>query len=30
LGLVTNSFGETQMTDGSATNLPHRFYKAVP
>ena len=30
LGYVTNTFGETQVTDGSATNLPHKFYKAVP
>ncbi len=30
LGTVTNNFGEAQFTDGGATNLPRRFYKAVP
>jgi hypothetical protein len=30
LGIVTNNFGEAQFTDGGATNLQRRFYKAAP
>jgi hypothetical protein len=30
LGLLTNTFGEAQVTDVSATNSAHKFYKALP
>jgi len=30
LGRRTNTFGETQVTDISATNSTHKFYKALP
>ena len=30
LGRLTNAFGETQVTDISATNSTHKFYKALP
>ena len=30
LGLLTNTFGEAQVTDISATNSTHKFYKALP
>jgi len=30
LGLLTNTFGESQVTDISATNSAHKFYKALP
>jgi hypothetical protein len=29
LGIATNSYGTVQFTDGAATNLPARFYRAV-
>jgi len=30
LGVVTNTFGSTQFTDPAGTNLPLRFYRALP
>ncbi len=29
LGTVTNDWGTVQFTDGAATNLPQRFYRAL-